>query len=114
MTDINQNQPDYQFDRKNMCREESFTDMRMGSIRRLIPVKPDGSPDKKRNPSFVGQTTLFSPNGPIPIQAMIPAKNLEQAIKLFPEAIKKAVERLMAEAKKIKQKEESRIIVPGR
>jgi hypothetical protein len=114
MTDKDQNKPDYSFDRQKMCREETFTDMKMGTIRRLIPVKPDGSPDKKRNTAFVGQATLMSPKGPIPIQAAIPAKNLEQAIKLFPEAIEQAVTRIMEEAKKIQQKEESRIITPGR
>jgi hypothetical protein len=83
-------------------------------VRRLTPVLDDGSVDKSRKPIFVGQTTLGSPNGPLPLQTVIQAKELQQAFKRFPEAMIAAMERLMEEAKKMKQKEDSRIIVPGR
>lgn len=105
---------DFSVDRTNLYREESFTDLRVGSIRRLTPVKPDGSPDKARKTIFVGHTNLITPSGPLPIQNVIQAKELQQAIKKFPEAMKSATERLVEEVKKQKQKEESRIIVPGR
>ena len=105
---------DFSMDRTNLYREESFTDLRIASIRRLTPVKPDGSPDKARKTLFVGHTNLITPNGPLPIQNVIQAKELQQAIKKFPEAMQAAMERLVEEAKKHKQKEESRIIVPGR
>ena len=105
---------DFLMDRTNLYREESFTDLRIASIRRLTPVKPDGSEDKTRKTLFVGHTNLITPNGPLPIQNVIQAKELQQAIKKFPEAMQAAMERLVEEAKKHKQKEESRIIVPGR
>jgi hypothetical protein len=105
---------DFSVDRTNLYREENFTDLRIASIRRLTPVKPDGSADKTRKTIFVGHTNLITPNGPLPIQNMIQAKELQQAIKKFPEAMQSAMERLIEEAKKHKQKEESRIIVPGR
>ncbi len=105
---------DFSVDRTNLYREESFTDLRVGSIRRLTPVKPDGSLDKSRKTIFVGHTNLITPNGPLPIQNVIHAKELQQAIKKFPEAMQAATERLVEEVKKHKQKEESRIIVPGR
>ena len=105
---------DFSMDRTNLYREESFTDLRIASIRRLTPVKPDGSPDKTRKTLFVGHTNLITPNGPLPIQNVIQAKELQQAIKKFPEAMQSAMERLVEEAKKHRQKEESRIIVPGR
>ena len=105
---------DFLVDRTNLYREESFTDHRIASIRRLTPVKPDGSEDKTRKTLFVGHTNLITPNGPLPIQNVIQAKELQQAIKKFPEAMQSAMERLIEEAKKHKQKEESRIIVPGR
>ena len=105
---------DFSMDRTNLYREESFTDLRIASIRRLTPVKPDGSPDKARKTLFVGHTNLITPNGPLPIQNVIQAKELQQAIKKFPEAMQAAMERLVEEAKKHKQEEESRIIVPGR
>jgi hypothetical protein len=105
---------DFSMDRTNLYREENFTDLKIASIRRLTPVKPDGSADKTRKTIFVGHTNLITPNGPLPIQNMIQAKELQQAIKKFPEAMQSAMERLVEEAKKHKQKEESRIIVPGR
>jgi len=105
---------DFSVDRANLYREENFTDLKIASIRRLTPVKPDGSADKTRKTIFVGYTNLITPNGPLPIQNVIQAKELQQAIKKFPEAMQSAMERLVEEAKKHKQKEESRIIVPGR
>jgi hypothetical protein len=105
---------DFSMDRTNLYREENFTDLKIASIRRLTPVKPDGSEDKTRKTLFVGHTNLITPNGPLPIQNVIQAKELQQAIKKFPEAMQSAMERLVEEAKKHKQKEESRIIVPGR
>jgi hypothetical protein len=115
------NQTELKVDRSNLYKEESFTDLKVGAIRRLTPVRPDGSVDKTRKTVFVGQTTLATPNGPLPIQAVIQAKELQQALKKFPEAMKVAMDRLIEEAKKYQeeeasriQKPESRIIVPGR
>ena len=108
------NNIEFKVDRKNLYKEETFTDLKICSIRRLTPVSEDGKPDTSRKTIFVGQTSLMSPNGPLPIQAIIQAKELPQAFKRFPDAMIEAVERLMEEAKKMKENEESRIIVPGR
>ena len=105
---------EFKVDRKNLYKEETFTDLKVCSIRRLTPVSDDGTSDTSRKTIFVGQTSLMSPNGPLPIQAIIQAKELAQAFKRFPEAMIEAMERLMEEAKKMKQEEDSRIIVPGR
>ena len=101
-------------DRSSLYREELFTDLKVCTVRRLTPVKPDGAVDKTRKTIYVGQTHLVSPSGPIPVQNVVKAKDLQQAFKNFPEAMKDAMERMIAEAKKIQQQEESRIIVPGR
>ena len=105
---------EFNVNRQNLFREESFTDMGVASNRRLTPVKSDGSEDKSRKAIFVGQTSLITPNGPVPIQALIDARQLQQAIKKFPEAMKNEMERLVEEMQKLKQEKESRIIVPGR
>ena len=39
---------------------------RVASIRRLIPIKVDGSPDESRSPIFVGQTHIMSQMGHTP------------------------------------------------
>lgn len=98
----------------NLYREESFTDLKVGAIRRLTPVTADGSPDESRDPIFMGQTQLMSPNGPLPVSCMIEAKSLPEAMEKFPEAVNQEVEKIVAMAQKSQEKESSRIIVPGR
>ena len=98
----------------NLYIEESFTDLNLASIRRLTPVKPNGLKDKNRKAIFVGHTQLMTPQGPLPIQCKLEATNLKEAMDVFPETMRKAVENMLEEAKKIQQNEESRIIVPGR
>jgi len=100
-------------DTANLYREEIFTDLRVASIRKLIPIKPDGSPDESREAIFTGQTTLMSAAGPVPVQCQIEASNLEEATAGFPEAIQQAVERLVEEAREMQRREASRIVVPG-
>ena len=121
MAQDNSAELDLAVDRQQLYREEVFTDLKVASIRRLTPVKPDGSVDKTRKLLFVGETHLVSPNGPVPIQDLIQAKDLQQAIKKFPETMRAAVDRLVEEAQKMKAqensriiKDEPRIIVPGR
>ena len=43
-----QNLDELQIDTKNLFKEETFTDLKVGTIRRLTPVTPDGSPDAAR------------------------------------------------------------------
>jgi hypothetical protein len=111
---------DFKLDRNNLFQEETFTDVRNGSVKRFTPVRPDGTPDKSRKTIYLGQTSLYTPEGPLPLQNVIAAKDLAQAFKRFPEAMEEAVQRLMEEAKKMKdekaspiiQTPESRIIIP--
>jgi hypothetical protein len=121
MAEDQQQPTELKIDRSNLYLEESFTDLKVGIIKRMTPVKSDGSVDKTRKALFVAQTSLMTPGGPLPIQAVIQAKELQQAIKKFPEAMKAAMERLAEEAKKYRDQEQSRIekpqsriIVPGR
>lgn len=104
---------DMQVDLENLYREESFTDLRIAQIRRLTPVKPDGTQDEERKVMFIGETQLMSARGPLPIHTPIDATDLAQAFEKFPEAINKAVERMIEEAKELQREEASRIVVPG-
>ena len=121
MADEQNQSAELKIDRSNLFKEETYTDLKVGIIKRMTPVKTDGSVDKTRKSVFVGQTSLMTPNGPLPIQAVIQAKELQQAIKKFPEAMQASMERLAEEAKKYQEQEkakiekpDSRIIVPGR
>lgn len=108
-----QNLQDIKVDRNNLYREESFTDLRVASLRRLVPIKEDGSPDESRSSIYVGQTHIMSQMGPIPVQAQMEAKTLSGAIDEFPNAIAKAIEEMVEEAKERRRDAANRIVVPG-
>jgi hypothetical protein len=97
----------------SLYREEVFTDLRVATIRKLVPIKTDETVDDSRPCLFSGQTNLMSQAGPLPVECPIDATTLEEAIAKFPEAIKEAVDRLVEEAKEIRRREASRIVVPG-
>ena len=109
-----QNNIDFSVDVNNLYREQGITDLKVASIRKLIPIKIDGTDDETRQAIFVGHTQLMSPSGPVPIQSLLKSKDLAGAIAEFPDAMNKTVEHLIEEAKKQHQQEESRIVVPGR
>ncbi len=97
------NKIDLTVDRNNLYREESFTDIKVAAIRRLTPVKPDGSDDESRDSIFMAQTQLMSPSGPVVLQSILDAGNLEQAMEKFPAAMQKEMDKVMAEDKKKEQ-----------
>jgi hypothetical protein len=91
---------DFTVDRKNLYREESFTDIKVAAIRRLAPIKPDGTVDESRDPLFMAQTQLMSPSGPVMLQSVLDAKTLEEAMERFPKAMQKEMDRVAAKDKK--------------
>ncbi|MFO8112516.1 MAG: cytoplasmic protein [Desulfosalsimonadaceae bacterium] len=112
---------DFTVDKNNLYREEGITDHKVASIRRLVPIKVDGSEDPDREPVFYASTQLMTPEGPLPIQAALEAKTLEAAIEEFPDAMRKAltktidqIQRQQQQQEQEKQQEQSRIYVPGR
>ena len=71
---------DFSVDKDNLYREESITDLKTASLRRMIPIKADGSLDDSRPEMFMAHTQLMSPEGPVPLQASLKAGNLEDAM----------------------------------
>jgi hypothetical protein len=100
-------------DRTNLYKEESFTDLKVATIRRLSPIREDGTPDTERPVLFTGETTLMSDRGPLPIQCSIEAKDLSEAMDKFPDAVQGAVEKLIEQAREMQRQQMSRIVVPG-
>lgn len=90
-----------------LCREETYTDTEVCFFRQLIPIHPDGSPDPSREPIFMGQTHVVSEAGPVPVQAHLEAKTLEEAILEFPEAAKQALDKLVNQAKESQRRREA-------
>lgn len=110
-------QINFEVDRGNLYREESLTDLKVAVIRKLIPVNADGTDDKNRTPIFVGHSQVMSPEGPIPLQAELPGGTLEEAINAFSGAMEQAMAEMIEHIKQLQkeqQRQESRIITPGR
>jgi hypothetical protein len=108
------NTPDIQMDAAELTREEVYTDSRIGSIRKLIPVTLDGEHDTSRPVKFVGSTQIMTPGGALPLSFEIETETLEGAVTRFGEAAKIAVERTMEELKEMQRQQASSIVVPGR
>lgn len=122
MSDLgNQKEIDFSVDKENLYREESITDLRAAAIRRLVPIREDGTDDPSRASIFVGNTQLMTPEGPLPIQARLMANNLAEAFAEFPGAMQQALQEVISQIQELRQQqaakkrnEQSRIIVPGR
>jgi len=112
-TDPRQELADIQLDTNNLYREENITDLRVGSIRKLLPVKSDGSDDPERQTLYMGQAQLMSQMGPLPVNCEIEASSLEEALEKFPDAVKVAVERMVEEVREMQREQASQIVVPG-
>ncbi len=108
---------DLTMDQQHLYREENYTDLKAGSVRRLIPVLPDGRPDESRSEIFVGTTQLMTNEGPLPVQARLMANSFQEALAIFPDAMRKATAEMIEQFEKMQQKmkaeADSRIIVPG-
>jgi hypothetical protein len=104
--------PDVRIDPNSLYREEILTDRKAGTIRRLIPIKLDGTTDSTRVVLFSGQTQLLTPAGVLPLAFEIEATTLEDAIKKFPEAMKRALDEAIEEAREFRREAASRIVVP--
>ena len=100
-------------DTDNLHLEEVFTDLRAASVRRLTPVKADGSKDPGREIMYIGETNLMTQMGPLPVQFPIEADSLDDAFSQFADGVKAAIERLNERAKEMVREESSRIVVPS-
>lgn len=97
----------------DLYREEQFTDRRVGSIQRLTPVKADGSDDPDRPVRYIGQASLMTPAGSLPINFEIEAASLGEAAEQFGVEAQKAVEDTMKQLQELRREAASGIVVPG-
>lgn len=95
-----------------LYRQETITDLKVGSIQCLHPVCTDGSDDESRTSRFIGSTSILTPQGMLPVQADIEADSLEEAVKKFPEAMKAGIERMVEEAREMEREMRNNIVVP--
>src|SRR5215510_14099690 len=93
--------PEIKLDANDLYREEIFTDRKAGTLRRLVPVKSDGSEDASRPVLFSGQTQLLTPAGVLPLSFELEAKSIDDACNQFPAAVKVAIEQAIEEAREM-------------
>jgi len=106
--------PEPKMDPAGLYREEIFTDRKVGTIRRLIPIKIDGSPDTVRRVLYVGEAQIITAVGALPLSFEIAAQSLEDAVAKFGPATKAAVENTMQELEKMRRQSASSIVLPDR
>ena len=100
------------FDAASLYREELYTDRRVGTIRQLTPIRTDGSADTARVTLFVGQISVMTPMGTLPISYEIPAATLAEAIEKFPDGARAAMEDTMRELSQLRRESASSIVIP--
>jgi len=99
-------------DANALYQEEMFTDRRVGAIRRLTPVKSDGSRDDTRPALFLGQAEIMTNMGPMPINFEIPGATLDQAIEGFAAAAAEGIERTVQQIQELRRQQASQLVVP--
>ena len=104
--------PELKLDPDKLYLEEVFTDRRIGTLRRLTPVKKDGTPDSARPVVFVGETQILTPAGSIPIAFEIEAASVGEAAEKFGALAKDAIDRTVRELQELRRQASSSIVVP--
>jgi hypothetical protein len=99
-------------DAKELYREELYTDRKVGTIRVMIPVTPDGATDAARRTSYVGQAQIMTNAGMLPISFEIDAANLAEAVQKFGPAAKVALEETVRELQEIRRQAASQLVIP--
>jgi len=99
-------------DANDLWREEVFTDRKVGTIRRLTPVKLDGTTDVSRKAVFTGEAQIMTPAGALPLNFEIPAETLEQAVANYGPAVEEAFREAMEELKEMQRRAASSLVIP--
>ena len=107
------NLPDIRLDPNGLYREETYTDLRAGSIRRMVPVTREGKDDPGRPTLYEGHASLMTQRGPLPLQFHIEATSLDEALAKFPDIAKQALVETLEEIRRLQREQASSIVVPG-
>ena len=79
----------------------------------MVPVTPDGTVDPARPTLFVGQVSVMTPMGALPISFEVPgATTLAEAIAGFGEGAKVGIEETMRELQQMRREQASSLVIP--
>lgn len=99
-------------DPKALYREEIYTDRKLGTLRVMLPVAADGSPDVSRETLYVGEAQLMTNMGPLPISFEIDAGSLADAVAKYGEAAKAGVDQALRELQEMRRQASSSLVIP--
>ena len=99
-------------DAGSLYREDVYTDQKVGTIRCLTPVTAAGEVDPARHVQYVGQATVMTPMGSLPLSFELEATSLAQAVAAFGAAAQRAVEDAAREIQEMRRQAASSIVIP--
>src|SRR6202453_4893485 len=99
-------------DGRQLSREATYTDRRVGTIRRLTPVTADGADDTGRPVLYVGQAQVMTPMGAVPISFELDGATLSAAIAKIREAAELAVQQTVRELQEMRREQASSLVIP--
>ena len=106
------NRVDNQMDVNNLYREEMITDRKLGVIRCMAPITPEGTADTARPVLYLGQAEIMTNMGPVPINFEIEAKSLAEAVQGFGAAAQQGIEKTMQQIQEMRRQAASQLVVP--
>jgi len=109
----NETHDEARMDVDNLYREDVYTDRKVGMIRVLVPVTATGETDASRPTLYVGQASLYTPGGALPLSFELDAANLAEAVEKFPEAAQRAVDDTMRQLQEMRREAASSLVIPG-
>jgi ribosomal protein L22 len=99
-------------DDKHLYREDVFTDQKVGTIRRMTPVTADGVDDASRPVQYIGQATIMTPMGSLPLSFELDAATMAEAVAKFGAAAQRAVDEAAREIQEMRRQAASSIVIP--
>ena len=103
---------DATMDATSLYREEIYTDRAAATLRVLVPVTKDGTPDGARETVYMGEAQILTNMGPLPINFEIEARSLADAIAKYGDAAKAGVENAMRELQEMRRQASSSLVIP--
>jgi len=101
-----------QMDPEHLYREEVYTDLKTGTIKQLVPVTGEGLPDPSRKTLFLGQATVLTPMGSLPLSFEIEAKTLREAVEKYAQAAEQGLKETLEELRRLQQEQASSLVIP--
>jgi len=103
---------DARMDAASLYREELYTDRAAATLRVLVPVTRDGTPDGARATVYMGEAQILTNMGPLPINFEIAAASLADAVANYGEAAKAGVDNAMRELQEMRRQASSSLVIP--